>query len=90
MTDGYVNASIMEKLTHALLRRLMDAGYNILEGDREITDDNVIYRPLKVDDIDAYLRTRDEDYMREHVIEDALNNWPEEDLHGSVEVPGGA
>ena len=77
----------MEKLTHDLLRRLLAAGYNILESDRAVNNNNAIFRPVRVDDIDAYLRTRGNGGAKEHIIADTLESWDEADLRGIVEMP---
>lgn len=75
----------MEKLTHDLLQRLLEAGYNVLESDRELPDEDAILTPRTVNDLDEYIDKLDEDSMRQLFISECLG-WREEDLHGFVRL----
>lgn len=76
---------VMKKLTHELLRDLLEAGYNVLESDRELPDPYAVLTPKTVDDLDEYINTLDDDHFRQLFISECLG-WPEEDLQGLVKV----
>ena len=69
----------MEKLTKKKIEELIEQGYNIIKGDRNLPHDDVIFTPAVKNDLWEQLDTLDEEVGRVLVLNDMLK-WEDSQI----------
>jgi len=75
-------------LTKELLKRLRKEGFEVLECDREMPDEDAIITPNRVVNWLEYINNLNENVAMLFVIDEVLK-WPEQDILGMVKLPEG-